>query len=181
MNIKCLFLLLVLIAVIHCKAQNKVGIISLGDVYYSMPEYIKADSMYYAYVKKSFNYYEEDLQILYSKQQKLKKDSATLKKEIFEIFQAEILQLKQRIAMMRNEIITECQREKAILFNPIEDKVMAAIERVKLELKLTNVVEESDKNKYPNAQNILALVKQKLGIKNGIILNYVNANWRFAY
>jgi Skp family chaperone for outer membrane proteins len=178
---KHLFTLLVLIAATNSKAQTKNGFINLAEVYYSMPEYIKADSMYYAYVKKSFNYYDEELLALLTKQQRLEKDSATLDKRILEVFKVEIVSLKRRIAFMREEIITECQREKAILFNSLEDKVMMAIEKVKSELKLSNVVSESEKNKFPNAQNILVMVKQKLGIKNGILFNSINAKWRFTF
>ncbi|MBS1510903.1 MAG: OmpH family outer membrane protein [Bacteroidetes bacterium] len=146
-------------------AQTKIGYINTQDLISVMPEALKADSQLQEY-QVSLQKNGEDLQNDFDdKAAKFVKDSATLTETMKEVKRNELTKLYQRIQEYNQGLQDQINKKGQDLFNPIRLKAMDAIKAAAKKNGYTYVLDISAVLVGPPGDDILALVKKELGIK----------------
>ena len=156
-----------LMAVGHkSQAQTKIGYISLQELIFAMPEYKKADTALNDYqnalaqnfddMKKEFN--EKD-SLLSSK------DTAKYTKAQIEIKRKQLLELYQRLQGYQQNASQQYQQKQQELMGPIQKKAQETVQQVAKENGFTYVFLKDALLVSPPAEDLLPMVKKKLGLK----------------
>lgn len=146
-------------------AQGKIGYISPDELVASMPEAAKADT--------ELKQYQEDLGAMgQEKYRKLQvedslfvKDSAKLSPSMKEIRRNELIKLYQEVQSWQQESQEMYQAEAQKKIAPIRSKAMDAIKAVAKDNGYTYVLDINSVIVAPPGDDLLPLVKKKLGIK----------------
>lgn len=153
-------------------AQTKIGHINSQELLAAMPETDIAQKQLEELAKEhelalegmtvEFNKKYED----YAK--KMEDTANPMSDLIRSSNEAELQEIQQRIQAFQTQAEQDLQRQRMELFQPIQEKAIAAVNEVAAEQKFTyildmgmGVVVYAD----PNAENILPLVKTKLGLR----------------
>jgi outer membrane protein len=133
----------------------------------SMPEYDSAVVKIQKFVKDleaELEYMQVELN---RKSDDFQKNSANLTELVRNSRQQEIVGMQQRMQEFQQSAQQNIEQEQAKLFQPVIDKAMKAIEDVAKENSITYVIEAQQILLYKagDAQDLLPLVKQHLGIK----------------
>lgn len=163
---KLIVLAVMMLSTFIVAAQNKIGYINTDELIGSMPEYNTA--------KKEFQEFQESLEKqgqeleseAQTKSEQFIKDSATYSPTMKEIKREELLKLIQRVQNYNNEAQEKLMQLKQQKIGPIQQKALQTIQSVATENKYAYVIEQSTLLVYPQGDNLLPLVKKKLGIKD---------------
>lgn len=159
-------LFLGLFGIMDVDAQTKVGYINTDELVGSMPEAAKADA--------ELRQYQEDLGVIY--QDRLKKlqvedslftrDSAKLSPSMKEIRRTELIKLYQSVQGWQQESQEMYQAKAQEKIMPIRTKAFEAIKAVAKENGYSYVLDQNSVLIGPPGDDLLPLVKKKLGIKD---------------
>jgi outer membrane protein len=157
---------LVLSASNQTKAQTKIGYISLNELIAGMPEAKKADSSlqeFQAALQQNFEDQKKEL----SEQDSLlnSKDTAKYTKAQLEIKRKNFGEQYLRLQGYQQQASQQLQQKQQELVTPIQKKAVDAIQAVAKETGYTYVLAKDALLSYPAADDLLPLVKKKLGIK----------------
>jgi len=147
-------------------AQTKIGYISLQELIPSMPEYKKADTALNDYQTALGQNYSDMQREFYSKDSLLNsKDTLKFTKAQMEIKRREITELYQRLQGWNQQAQQLYQQKQQDLISPIQKKAVEAIQAVAKEHGYTYVLNKETLIVSPPAEDMLPLVKAKLGLK----------------
>ncbi len=147
-------------------AQNKTGCISLNELLTAMPEYKKADTTMAQYqdgLQQQFEAYKaeynEQLRVLSSA------DTSKFSKVQLEVKRKALGDLYTRIQGFNQEANGLIDQKRQALLLPIQKKAADAIQLVAKESGYGFIIEKEVLHAYPATEDILPLVKKKLGLK----------------
>lgn len=146
-------------------AQTKIGYVNTDEVIAAMPETDKANTELKEFQESLGNQYNDLEAEANEKSAKFIKDSATLSASMKEIKRNEIIKLYQRIQNYNTEAQETAKQEAQKKFAPIQQKAMDAINAVAKKSGYAYVLDINSVLVGPPGDNILALVKKELGIK----------------
>lgn len=154
------------LAVNAAKAQGKIGTISLAELIPTMPEYKKADTAMNEFNNALQQQYQ-DLVSEYQQQQALlsSKDTAKYTAAQLEIKRKDLGDLVQKLQGWQQQAQQMQQEKNQSLLAPIQKKAMDAINAVAKENGYAWVISKDQLLVSPPADDILPLVKKKLGLK----------------
>ena len=148
------------------QAQMKVGYISLQELIPTMPEYKKADTALNEY-QNALGQNFEDMRREFSEKDSLlnSKDSLKYTAAQKEIKKREVTELYQKLQGWQQQAQQLYQQKQQDLISPIQKKAVDAIQQVAKENGYTYVLNKETLLVSPPAEDLLPLVKKKLGIK----------------
>jgi outer membrane protein len=148
------------------KAQTKIGYISLQELIPSMPEYKKADTALSDYQNALGQNFEDMKREYYEKDSSLNsKDTLKLTKAQIEIKRREVSELLVKLQGYTQQSQQLYQQKQQDLIAPIQKKAIEAIQAVAKENGYTYVLNKETLLVSPPAEDMLPLVKKKLGLK----------------
>jgi outer membrane protein len=148
------------------KAQAKIGTISLAELIPNMPEYKKADTAMNEFSNALQQQYQ-DLMSEYQQQQTLlsSKDTAKYTAAVLEIKRKDLGDLVTKLQNWQTTAQQMSQQKQQELLTPIQKKALEAIQTVAKENGYSYVISKDQLLVSPPADDILPLVKKKLGLK----------------
>ena len=148
------------------KAQAKIGTISLAELIPNMPEYKKADTAMNEFSNALQQQYQ-DLVNEYQQQQTLlsSKDTAKYTSAQLEIKRKDLSDLLGKLQNWQTTAQQMSQQKQQELLTPIQKKALDAIQTVAKENGYSYVISKDQLLVSPPADDILPLVKKKLGLK----------------
>jgi outer membrane protein len=148
------------------KAQAKIGTISLAELIPNMPEYKKADTAMNEFSSALQQQYQ-DLVNEYQQQQTLlgSKDTAKYTSAVLEIKRKDLSDLLGKLQNWQTTAQQMSQQKQQELLTPIQKKALDAIQTVAKENGYSYVISKDQLLVSPPADDILPLVKKKLGLK----------------
>ncbi|HEY4110447.1 OmpH family outer membrane protein [Puia sp.] len=149
------------------KAQGtKIGYISLQELIPSMPEYKKADTSLNDYQNALAQNFE-DMKKEYMEKDSLlnSKDSLKYTKSQLELKKREISEMVVKLQGWQQQAQQLYQQKQQELIQPIQKKAVEAVQAVAKENGFAYVLTKEALLSSPPADDLLPLVKKKLGIK----------------
>jgi len=148
------------------KAQGKIGYISLQELIPSMPEYKKADTALNDY-QNALGQNFEDMKREYMEKDSLLQSKDTLKytKAQLELKKREISDMVIKLQGWQQQAQQLYQQKQQELIQPIQKKAVDAVQTVAKENGYAYVLTKEALLTSPPADDLLPLVKKKLGIK----------------
>lgn len=156
---------LVLLISNSTNAQNKIGYISQQELIASMPEARKADSILQEYqnvLAQTKQSYEEDYT---QKLTKFLSDSSKMSATVKEVEKNKLQDSYNKIANYNQEAEGKYRAKEQELTAPIFEKAIKAIQASAKEGGYGYVLSKETLLVYPNADDLLPVVRKKLGIK----------------
>jgi outer membrane protein len=154
------------IGIFHASAQNKIGYISTDELIGVMPEAEKADAELKEYQAALAQQGQDRMKELGIKDSLFVKDSAKLSPSMKEIKRKELIELYQRVQGFQTEAQELYQQEAQKKIAPIRAKAMEAIRVVAKESGYNYILDINAVIVAPPGDDVLPLVKKKLGIKD---------------
>jgi outer membrane protein len=147
-------------------AQTKIGYISLSEFMPSMPEFKKADTSMTDF-RNALAQQFEDLKREFNDQDSLLSSKDTLKytKAQLELKRKTLIELYTKVQGYQQQASEQIQQKQQELLSPVQKKALDAIQVVAKENGFTYVFQKEALYVYPNAEDLLPLVKKKLGLK----------------
>ena len=169
MKIKILLLALAigalsLITPQEANAQDKFGYLNSFELLTIMPQVKKADAQLQTYAQQFDTQYENMLKEYQTKVQTFQENQANYTPEIAEVKAKEVLDLEKRIGEFQVSSQESISKKKAELYEPIYNEANRLVEEVAKENGYTYIFDGSNLLFAPEADNIMDLVKAKLGI-----------------
>jgi outer membrane protein len=161
---KVLFVCLMALGAFTVTAQNKIGYISTEDLISEMPEAVKADAELKEYQQSLAQQYQDMMKELNDKDSIFVKDSMKLSASMKEIKRDELVSLYQRIQNWNNQAQDLYQQKAQEKVAPLRTKAMDAIKAVAKESGYGYVLDASAIIVAPPGDDLLPLVRKKLGI-----------------
>jgi outer membrane protein len=148
------------------QAQTKIGYISLTELIASMPDAKKADSSLQEY-SNALNQNFEDQKREFNEQDSLlsSKDTARFTKAQLELKRKNLVEMYQKLQGYQQQAGQLYQQKRDELLAPIQKKAVEAAQNVAKESGYTYIFVKDALLVSPPADDILPLVKKKLGIK----------------
>jgi outer membrane protein len=148
------------------KAQGKIGTINLAELIPSMPEYKKADTSMNEFNNALQQQYQ-DMVTEYQEQaaQLGSKDTAKYTAAQLELKRKNVQDLLVKLQGWQQQAQQMQQTKNQELLAPIQKKAMEAIQAVAKENGYAYVINKEQLLVSPPADDILPLVKKKLGLK----------------
>lgn len=148
------------------QAQTKIGYISLQELIPSMPEYKKADTAINDYQVALGQNFEDMKREYYELDSSLSsKDTAKYTKAQLEIKKKNLSELLIKLQGWQQQAQQLLQQKQQDLIAPVQKKAVEAIQAVAKENGYTYVLSKETLLSSPPADDLLPLVKKKLGIK----------------
>lgn len=150
---------------VKAQAQTKIAYISMDELVTSMPEAKQADSAlekYKAGLQKAQQDMQAELQTRYAS---YVKDSATMSQAKKDLENKSIQDLYGQLQSYGQNAQQAFQQKQQQLYAPIQTKAMDAIHEVAKEGGYGYVIAKENLIVSPPGDDILPLVKKKLGIK----------------
>jgi outer membrane protein len=147
------------------RAQNKFAVVSVNDLITSMPETKKADTAMNDYQNALAQNYD-DMRREFSEQDSLlsSKDTAKYTKAQLELKRKNLGDLYQKMMTFQQQAQQMAQQKNQELLAPIQRKAVEAIQAVAKENGYTYVFVKEQLLVSPPSEDIINLVKKKLGI-----------------
>ncbi len=164
---KIIFSLVILVgfsSVQNATAQNKIGYINTEELLAIMPETAKVDKELVAYQAQLQEQNNNMLVELNKKDSLFVLDSLNLSIEQKNVRRKELFTLYQEVQGFNQTARTALQKKQEELMQPVRKKAYDGISAVSKENKYTYVLDINSIIIAPPSDNILALVKKKLGI-----------------
>lgn len=163
---KLLFAGIMALGMFTSSAQTKLGYINTDELVSTMPEAAKADAELKEFKTGLGQQYQDLSMELNAKDSAFVKDSVKLSSSMKEIKRGELIKLYQRVQGFQQESQEEYQAKANDKIAPIREKALIAIRAVAKENGYTYIFNEDNLLVMPQGDNILPLVKAKLGIKD---------------
>lgn len=162
------FLVVVVMALgaFAANAQNKIGYISPDELIGVMPEAEKADAELKAYQAELAERGQDLMRDLSTKDSIYSKDSAKYTATMRNIKRQELIELYQRVQGWQNQAQQMYNAEAQKKIDPIRTKAMDAVKAVAKENGYAYVLDVNGVIVAPPGDDLLPLVKKKLGIKD---------------
>lgn len=150
----------------NAKAQTKIGYVSLAEFLPSMPEYKKADTSMTDY-RNALAQNFEDMKREFNEQDSLlsSKDTAKYSRAQLELKRKTLTELYLKVQGYQQQAQEQLQQKQQELVAPITKKAIDAIQAVAKENGYAYVLQKEALYAYPLADDLLPLVKKKLGLK----------------
>jgi outer membrane protein len=161
---KLLFAGAMALTMFTASAQNKLGYINTNELISVMPEAAKADAELKEFQGALSQQYNDRVEELNTKSAAFEKDSINLSKSMRDIKRGELVKMYQEIQNYQQTSQEQYQAETEKKLAPIREKAFNAISAVAKEGGYTYIFNEDNLLIKPAGDNILALVKAKLGI-----------------
>jgi outer membrane protein len=146
-------------------AQSKIGYISMEELVTSMPEAKKADTALEKY-KEDLQKAQQDMQAdLQTRYQKFVVDSPSMTQAKKDLVRKEIQDLLTQVQSSTQDAQAAFQKKQQDLYGPIQQKALDAIQTVAKEGGYGYVMSKENLIVSPPGDDLLPLVKKKLGIK----------------
>jgi len=148
------------------KAQTKIGYISLSELIPAMPEYKKADTALNDYQNALAQNFE-DMKKEYYEQDSLlnSKDTAKYTKAQLELKKKNMGEMLIKLQGWQQQAQQLYQQKQQDLIAPIQKKAVDAVQTVAKENGYAFVLTKEALLSSPPADDLLPLVKKKLGVK----------------
>jgi outer membrane protein len=148
------------------KAQTKIGLISMQELITSMPEYKKADTAMNEFQTALGQTYD-DMVKEYNEQSQIvnSKDTAKFTAAQLELKRKAVGDLLQKLQGWQTQAQQMAQQKNQELIAPIQKKALEAIQAVAKENGFTYVIQKEQLLVSPPGDDILPLVKKRLGIR----------------
>jgi len=168
------FIAILAIAVVsfgYTNAQSKsqkIGHINSQELLVSMPESDSAQKQVEKLAKEHETVLEGMTVEFNKKLEALNKEYSTMSDLAKASKEAELQDLQSRIQTFQQSAQEDLQKKRADLFKPIQDKALKAVSTVASENGFTYILDSGVGTvvfEGPDAQDILPLVKKKLGLK----------------
>ena len=150
---------------VQAKAQMKIGYISISEVIAGMPEAKKADTSLTQYRDALVSSATDRQNTFNADVQKFIQDSGKLTPAQREVKRSALQKQSQEMAGEEQRIQDELQKKQQELSGPIEKKATDAVQVVAKENGYTYVMPKEMVIVGPPGDDLLPLVKKKLGIK----------------
>lgn len=147
-------------------AQQKVGYINLDELIGSMPEADKADKELKEYQASLAQQGQDMMADLTARDSAFVKDSVKLSNSMKEIKRNELIGLYQKVQNWNQQAQDMYQAKAQQLVAPIHQKALETVKSVAKESGYAYVLEASAVIVGPPGEDLLPLVKKKLGIKD---------------
>jgi outer membrane protein len=150
----------------NAKAQVKIAYVSLAEFLPSMPEYRKADTSMQDY-RNALAQNFDDMKKELNEQETMLNSKDTLKytKAQLELKRKTFGELYIKVQGYQQQAQDQMQQKQQELIAPVQKKALDAIQAVAKENGYTYVLQKEALYAYPLADDLLPLVKKKLGIK----------------
>lgn len=165
---KTAFIILVLsgLAPAGLYAQAKLACISISEVIGAMPEAKKADTTLAEYrtaLQQQFDAYRSE----YTQQNGLlsSPDTAKFTKPQLDLKRRSLAEILDKIQNFEQQAGTLLEQKKTDLFIPIQKRAEDAIQQVSKDNGYAYVFEKETLHVYPPSDDILPLVKKRLGLR----------------
>ena len=146
-------------------AAGKIGFISLQELIPTMPEYRKADTALNDYQNALGQNFEDMKREYYEKDSSLQsKDTLKLTKAQLEIKRREVSELLVKLQGWQQQAQQLYQQKQQDLIAPIQKKAIDAVNAVAKEHGYSYVLSKEALLVSPPAEDLLPLVKAKLGV-----------------
>lgn len=155
-----------MMSIFGAAAQNKIGYINTDEIVGLMPEAEKVINDLKEYQASLQQQGEDMLAEYYAKDSIFAKDSAKLSPSMKEIKKNELVALMQRVQSWSGQMQQMMEQEQQKRVAPLETKAMDAIKAVQKENGYTYILAKGAVIVGPPGDDILPLVKKKLGIKD---------------
>ncbi|HMH22599.1 MAG TPA: OmpH family outer membrane protein [Puia sp.] len=148
------------------QAQTKIGFISLADVITAMPEYKKADTSL-ADFQTALGQNYDDMRKEFSEQDSLlnSKDTAKYTRAQLELKRKNLGEMYLKLQGWQQQAQQMYQQKQQDLIAPIQKKAVETVQAVARENGFTYVLSKEALFVSPPAEDLLPLVKKKLGLK----------------
>lgn len=148
---------------------NKFGYVNIQELLVTMPGYKAAEKKLQDFAKQLQDAYlkmQEEYQTKYGELQKMQQDP-NANEVLMENLINELVDLEKRMQKLEVSSEEQLMKKQEELLKPIESEVMTAIKGVAKENGFTYIFDSSMGSLlyYPEADNVLPLVKKKLGIQ----------------
>jgi outer membrane protein len=147
-------------------AQNKIGYINTEELITAMPEADKANADLQSYQSALVQQGNEYLQEFNEKDSAFGKDSATLSPTLKDLKRKDLIELYQKVQGWNQTMQQMLNEKQQVLLKPIHDKALDVINTVAKENGYTYIFDAAALIVTPPSENILPLVKKKLGLKD---------------
>ena len=147
-------------------SQNKIGYISTEELIGSMPEAEKANTELQEYQNALQQQYGSYIKEFNELDSLFNKDSATMNKAIKDLKRNDIIALYQKLQGWQQTSQQLVGEKQQTLLGPIQKKAIDAIKLVAKEANYAYVLEAGTLLVSPPADDLLPLVKKKMGIKD---------------
>ncbi|MDX2002630.1 MAG: OmpH family outer membrane protein [Chitinophagales bacterium] len=147
-------------------AQNKFGHINFQELIVLLPEYKTSEDSLRKFAQGLENKLQQ-LQAEYQKKVQEYQSAANMTEVAREIKLDEINALEQKIVALQGDAEQQLQAKESSLLKPLQEKLVNAVKAVAKESGYTYVFDTSPGSSllyFPDADNITALVKKKLGL-----------------
>jgi outer membrane protein len=146
-------------------AQNKIGYVNFGEVMQAMPEVEKAQKAIQAYQNEQANMYQELTVELNALDSIYNVDSIKWNETRKEIKRTEINEKYIKLQKFEQEAKEKIQAKQEEIVSPIRDKALKMINDVAKENGYGYVFNDESLIVKPQGDNLINLVKAKLGVK----------------
>ncbi|MFC4263307.1 OmpH family outer membrane protein [Ferruginibacter yonginensis] len=163
---KLLFAGVMALGLFTATAQTKIGYINTDELIASMPEAAKAQAELQEYQTGLGQQYQDLQNELNTKDSIFVKDSTTYSPSKKEIKRKELIELYQKVQNYQQDSQEQYQAKANALITPIREKALNAIKTVAKEAGYSYIFNEDNLLVMPPSDNIIGLVKAKLGIKD---------------
>jgi len=150
------------------KAQGgiKIGVVSLQELIPTMPDYKKADTALNDFQSALGQQFDDMRKEYYEKDSALNsKDSVKFTKAQLEMKRREVNELLVKLQGWQQQAQQMYQQKQQELITPIQKKALEAVQAVAKENGYAYVLSKEALLVSPPAEDILPLVKKKLGVK----------------
>lgn len=157
---------LMALSMFGASAQQKIGYINTDELISVMPEAEKADAELKEYQASLSQQGQDLMKELGDKDSLFVRDSAKLSPSMREIKKNELIALYQRVQNWNQQAQEMYQQEAQKKIAPLRQKAMDAIKAVAEEKKYTYILDNSAVIVGPPGDDVLPMVKAKLGVKD---------------
>ena len=157
---------LMVLSMYGASAQQKIGYINTDELISVMPEAEKADAELKEYQASLSQQGQDLMKELGDKDSLFVRDSAKLSPSMREIKKNELIALYQRVQNWNQQAQEMYQQEAQKKIAPLRQKAMDAIKAVADEKKYAYILDNSAVIVGPPGDDILPMVKAKLGVKD---------------
>jgi len=155
------------LGIFNASAQNtKIGYISLDELIGVMPEAEKADGELKEYQASLAQQGQDMMKELGDKDSLFVRDSAKLSPSMREIKRNELISLYQKVQGWNQQAQDMYQQKLQEKVAPLRDKAMQTVKAVAKENGYTYVLDANSVMVGPPGDDLIELVKKKLGIKD---------------
>jgi outer membrane protein len=149
----------------NLQAQGKIGYIDVNELIGSMPEAKKADTMLQQYQQALVQSANDKQSALAQAIEKFNTDSTKMSQAVKDVKRKEFQEKISELSGEEQKIQNELERKRQELAGPIQKKALDAIKDVAKDNGYNYVLPKEALLVAPPADDIMPLVKKKLGIK----------------